>query len=928
MSCSIKVAVRVKPTANKYRSWIVDKNDNRISKNGSDSCNFSYDYVFSGESETNEIYDLVAKEIVHDAINGTNGTIIAYGQTGSGKTFTMTGIESSPGIIPLAISDIFHSISNTETHEYEISLSYFEIYNEKIRDLLVDGSQHENKPRLTNIIISSPEIMMEQIYIGETRRMVGSTLMNEHSSRSHAIVRIIIESRSRDDDSTTYFSSLDLVDLAGSECIKQTEATGERQREASMINKSLLALSKLIDSLIKKQYPSYRDSKLTMELKNSLGGNAKTAIITTISNDNDKKGVSENSLRFASNAMKIKNKPTVNKLEEEKSMVERLQRTIWNLEKELKTLKEDPHSRNRENESFRCNFVVPNMSELLSKKQRRLSYSGVTSKGNMNQLVEKEVQGLFSPEKLELPIKIMKRPSLGKSNKETILTTPISRKAVFCINDTVFEEKSDDSDNFDAIDNEIIMLTSKQTKLTLDDSFSEPVELPKKKKKSLENNGETVTESVLISSIQSINNESETLSQIPVISKSKRREIVESAMTHFLKFPNITKERSNGRVSSLTTENQELKKKIAELETENKSLQEKVDSSQPIQLEKLDEPISVKDQIINELTVYNHSLESQLNECKGEKEQLESILIDKSIEIEEQNAIIEALHASFGKDNQQMNELSSTVSSQKQLINELQAEIASLLDKHHKEYILELEAHSHESFAIQDSHQKELLSLKDQHEKEMKHMKETFHNQIDLLNDEHENEIVSIRNNLEVVHKCSIDQLKQEISVDLKKHNQKIQEMKKLVDEKEQVLNMYSEEIQDQDQKIKLLEAQLAEQFIENEKLHKATIMGSLCKSITEPRISNCGMNLRKKIEDLKKPNLITQESFEFSCSSHTKFAISTNIAIEIDSDEDCIIQHPHNPSVFIQTKGIPKVLTQIFFTLLQALILYLCFVD
>lgn len=212
----------------------------------------------------------------------------------------MMGSEKEPGIIPLAIKEIFKQIEQIEEREFLIRVGYVEIHNEKLYDLL-------NVPKIeiykcnTNslgeacldqqeFVVKSPEDIFEKLEQGNAMRTVGETYMNESSSRSHAIFRIIIESKQEGvDDGVVKVSTLFLVDLAGSERVDQTKSTGERLREGNNINKSLMYLSKVIRELgemeenkNKNNYINLRDTKLTRILSASLGGNAKTAIICAI----------------------------------------------------------------------------------------------------------------------------------------------------------------------------------------------------------------------------------------------------------------------------------------------------------------------------------------------------------------------------------------------------------------------------------------------------------------------------------------------------------------------------------------------------------------------------------------------------------------------------------------------------------------------
>lgn len=214
----------------------------------------------------------------------------------------MMGDNNNPGIIPLTVEEIFRQIETIHQRDFLIRVGYIEIYNEKIYDLLDNNKAeilklHENASgevnmQQTEVIASTAEMILEQLTKGNVQRRIGETQMNEQSSRSHSIFRIIIESSDPSkgpDDKTVQVSTLNLVDLAGSERADQTKATGERLREGGHINKSLLALSKVIRELSdigenseKLQHIPYRDSKLTRILSASLGGNAQTAIICTI----------------------------------------------------------------------------------------------------------------------------------------------------------------------------------------------------------------------------------------------------------------------------------------------------------------------------------------------------------------------------------------------------------------------------------------------------------------------------------------------------------------------------------------------------------------------------------------------------------------------------------------------------------------------
>lgn len=210
----------------------------------------------------------------------------------------MMGDENNPGIIPLTVQEIFNEIEKIDDREFLVRIGYIEIYNEKIFDLLTDKKTecskiHDNahgdiQLNLKEFVTTSEYQIMELYEKGNKIRRTGETNMNERSSRSHTIFRITIESREAgktDDECAVQISILNLVDLAGSERADQTKAEGDRLKEGGHINKSLLALGNVIRTLSNDQsvpYINYRDSKLTRILSASLGGNAMTSIICTV----------------------------------------------------------------------------------------------------------------------------------------------------------------------------------------------------------------------------------------------------------------------------------------------------------------------------------------------------------------------------------------------------------------------------------------------------------------------------------------------------------------------------------------------------------------------------------------------------------------------------------------------------------------------
>ncbi|KAK2546150.1 hypothetical protein Q9966_000619 [Columba livia] len=355
---AVTVCVRVRPLIARENAlgdkvafhW---KSENNTISEVNGTKVFSYDRIFHSSDNTQQLYESVAVPIIQSAVQGYNGTIFAYGQTASGKTYTMMGNEYSPGIIPKAIQHVFKLICEIPDREFLLRVSYMEIYNETITDLLCDIRKkkplgiREDVNRNTYVedlieeVVVAPEQVMEWIRKGEKNRHYGETKMNEHSSRSHTIFRMIIESRERSDpantncDGAVMVSHLNLVDLAGSERASQTGSEGIRLKEGCNINRSLFILGQVIKKLCDDPsgFINYRDSKLTRILQNSLGGNAKTVIICTVTPVSFDETLS--TLQFANTAKRMKNTPKVNEVLDDDALLKRYRKEILDLKKQL-----------------------------------------------------------------------------------------------------------------------------------------------------------------------------------------------------------------------------------------------------------------------------------------------------------------------------------------------------------------------------------------------------------------------------------------------------------------------------------------------------------------------------------------------------------------------------------------------------------------
>ncbi|KAK0607507.1 hypothetical protein LWI29_016003 [Acer saccharum] len=368
----VKVIVRMRPLNNEEEEgdMIVQKvTGDSVSINGQ---TFTFDSVGNTDSTQLDVFQLIGVPLVENCLAGFNSSVFAYGQTGSGKTYTMWGPANAlleenlssdqQGLTPRVLERLFSRINEEQIKhaeqqlKYQCRCSFLEIYNEQITDLL-DPSQRNLQIRedvksgvyvenLREEYVCTMKDVTQLLIKGLSNRRTGATSINAESSRSHSVFTCIVESRCKgkaDGISRFKTSRINLVDLAGSERQKLTGAAGERLKEAGNINRSLSQLGNLINILAevsqtgKQRHIPYRDSRLTFLLQDSLGGNAKLAMICAISPSQSCKSETFSTLRFAQRAKAIKNKAVVNEVMQDD--VNHLREVIRQLRDELHRMK-------------------------------------------------------------------------------------------------------------------------------------------------------------------------------------------------------------------------------------------------------------------------------------------------------------------------------------------------------------------------------------------------------------------------------------------------------------------------------------------------------------------------------------------------------------------------------------------------------------
>lgn len=366
---AVRVCVRTRPTAHFAHTELIVRPEDRsidvnVKKNPAmgvvNNMRENYAFKFDGimhNSSQETVYQDAVSDVTRSVVQGYNGTVLVYGQTGAGKTFTMSGGQGNyktRGCIPRAIQEIFTEVSGRPDTAFNIKLSYLEIYNESLYDLLSpngvtseggeelviieDSKGSIHVKGLTMASAASEEEAMNLFFEGETNRAIAEHQLNSASSRSHCVLTIYIESRSRVESADRVLSSkLNLVDLAGSERVSKTHSTGAILREAMSINKSLSFLEQCVNALAERgrDHVPFRQSKLTHVLKDSLGGNCKTTMIANIWGEAAQLDETISTLSFATRMMRVKNELQVNVKMDPTLLVRQYEREIKELKQEL-----------------------------------------------------------------------------------------------------------------------------------------------------------------------------------------------------------------------------------------------------------------------------------------------------------------------------------------------------------------------------------------------------------------------------------------------------------------------------------------------------------------------------------------------------------------------------------------------------------------
>ena len=429
----IMVAVRCRPLSQKEKEISPKETINIIDKkviklkdpNGFLNPNnirakeqiLEFDHAFDSKDSQETIFNSTTKPLIEGIVNGFNATVFAYGATGAGKTYTMLGDEENPGIMSLTFGELFKKIKTYTDRDYLIKLWYLEIYNENIKDLLINNSPNlelrEDPNRglivngITEIITNSSEHILSILKKGNKNRTTEATNANQTSSRSHAILQIMVSYKEKSTiNNKIKYGKLSLIDLAGSERASVTKNKGMRLIEGANINKSLLTLGNCINALCEsnikgtKPHIPYRDSKLTRLLKDSLGGNSRTVMIANISPFIYSFDDTYNTLNYADRAKHIKTRVKANVINNKSvvnnylSVIKHLQDKVSMLQSQLNVKKTD------KNDILNINIENLNIkeNEKNNSEENNKIHSYFDKKKIQNKSAEKSIQRIITHE--------------------------------------------------------------------------------------------------------------------------------------------------------------------------------------------------------------------------------------------------------------------------------------------------------------------------------------------------------------------------------------------------------------------------------------------------------------------------------------------------------------------------------------------------
>ena len=500
---------------------------------------YAFDHIFDMDSTQDDVYKIAAVPAVESLMSGYNSTIFAYGQTGTGKTYTMEGFSyknSSPkkGLIPRAIENIFKYIENNSNSDttFIIRVSYLQIYNESIDDLLKSEKKHlsirESQKKgiyvegLSEWAVCSPNDIYALLERGAQSRTKAQTKMNDVSSRSHAVFTIILEQMKNVKGKKQFKNGkLNMVDLAGSERVKLSGASGKHLDESRRINKSLSALGNVINALTdpKTKHIPYRDSKLTRLLQNSLGGNCKTSMIAMISPYDGSFNESISTLNFAKRAKSIRIKANINEELNQNALISQYENELNRLRKEL-----EEKNRIINNNEF---IKKIEMEKIQAEKDKNEALQAL-EKASFRFLQEREEKI-----KLEKKIEIMKFQMIQGGQKIKIEDTPefktlLQKHQILLQKD--FNEKLNDLEK----EKELMQISKEQV-----DSYNDLLNKQKEKMEYLTNNLKEKEDNInhlneMIDSYEKIISEQDNIIEI----KNQRIKLLENILIkHNVSFP-------------------------------------------------------------------------------------------------------------------------------------------------------------------------------------------------------------------------------------------------------------------------------------------------------------------------------------------------------------------------------------------------------